>query len=91
VTQNCGRCGKPLYKPGAFICDSCRKVLSKDKTRHARRMEDRVNQEKSLYENITRPGGNEESEDLNYEHYLDTHDATAVWVDRDDKKGRRKR
>ncbi|MFC2163217.1 hypothetical protein ACFLRF_06000 [Candidatus Altiarchaeota archaeon] len=94
MSQNCGRCGKPVYIPGLFICDSCRKMLSKDKDKHTKRLEDNKEQEVALYQNIADPRSDDDSNDvrdLKHRHYLDTHDASAVWVDRDVKKGKKRR
>jgi len=94
LSFNCGRCGKPLYKPGLQVCDNCRKVITHDKNKHAKKEQNRYEQEVSLYQNLTAPGEEEAEtiDDKKYQHYMDTHDASAVWVDRDGgKKGKRKR
>ncbi|MFH1403898.1 MAG: hypothetical protein ABIH11_06495 [Candidatus Altiarchaeota archaeon] len=88
MSINCGRCGKPLFKPGLQVCDSCRGVITKDKDRHAKKMENRMEQERSLYENISAPGKDDEPDDYGREHYLDTHDASSVWVDNNPSRGK---
>ena len=90
---NCGRCGKPIHKPGVAVCDSCRRTISKDASRHANRMNWRKDQEEDLYLNIAYPGKEEEDlkDDLGYQHYVDTHDATEVWVDEEHRGGRGRR
>jgi len=90
---NCGRCGKPVFKPGEAVCDSCRRTIGKDASRHADRMNRRMEQEADLLMNLAFPGGDEEDfkQDMSRQHYVDTHDASAVWVDDDALKGKGKK
>ena len=89
---NCGRCGRPMYKPGEFICEFCKKTVVKDATRHSARMNRKSEQEEEMFMNLAAPGQDEPDmkEDMRYEHYTDTHDASAVWVDEGAKKGKKR-
>jgi predicted amidophosphoribosyltransferase len=90
---NCGRCGKPIYKPGEAVCDSCRRTISRDASRHANRMNKYKDQEKDLFMNLAFPGKDEEDlkEDMRHQHYVDTYDASAVWVDDENVKNKKQR
>jgi uncharacterized Zn finger protein (UPF0148 family) len=90
---NCGLCGKPIYHPGKVVCDGCKKASSKAKSRNADRMNWRKDQEQELFMNMSFPGKDEEDvkQDMQYTHYVDTHDASAVWVNDDAGKGKRRR
>jgi uncharacterized Zn finger protein (UPF0148 family) len=91
--MNCGRCGRPIFKAGEVICEFCRKTVIKDATRHSERMNRRKEQEEEIFQTIAAPGKEEPTtkEDMMYEHYTDTHDASAVWADNDPKKGKGKK
>ncbi|MBD3388308.1 MAG: hypothetical protein GF416_04455 [Candidatus Altiarchaeales archaeon] len=92
--MNCGRCGKPVFKPGQSVCDSCRRTISKDASRHADRMNWRKDQEEELFMNISQPGKDEyedQRESMRRQHYVDSHDASAVWADSDSGKGKRRK
>ena len=91
--RNCGLCGKPIYNPGQVVCDGCKKASAKAKSRNAERMNQRKDQEQELFMNMAFPGQSEEDyrDGLRHSHYVDTHDASAVWVDDDSGKGKRKR
>lgn len=87
---NCGRCGRMMFKPGEVICDFCKKTVSRDATRHAERMNRRKDQEEEMLMNLAAPGKDDETkEDMSFEHYVDTHDASAVWAG--DDKGKKRR
>jgi uncharacterized Zn finger protein (UPF0148 family) len=90
---NCGRCGRPIFKPGEFICEFCRKTVVRDATKHSVRMNRKKEQEEELFQTIATPGKDEPDtvEDMKYEHYTDTHDASAVWADGQAKKGKDKK
>jgi uncharacterized Zn finger protein (UPF0148 family) len=89
--MNCGRCGRPVFAKGEIICQFCKKTVSRDATKHATRMNRRKEQEEDLMTTIAAPGNEEDSkEDMHFQHYVDTHDASSVWADDPDKKGKRK-
>jgi uncharacterized Zn finger protein (UPF0148 family) len=81
--MNCGRCGRPIFKAGEVICDFCRKTFVKDATKHAARMNRKKEQEEDLFMNISSPGQDEGDvkTEMRHEHFVDTHDASSVWVD----------
>ena len=82
--MNCGRCGRPIFKGGAVICDFCRKTVSKDATRHAARLNKKKDEEEGLFMTIAAPGPEEDVKgDMRQEHFVDTHDASAVWASDD--------
>ena len=87
---NCGRCGRQIFKLGEVICEFCKKTVSRDASKHAERMNRRKEQEEDLLMNIAAPGKDEDSkDDMRFEHYVDNHDASAVWAG--DDKGRKGR
>ncbi len=56
-------------------------------------MNRRMDEQRELMMNLASPGADEDVvEDMRREHYVDTHDATAVWArDGPAKKSRRRR
>ncbi|MFH1054692.1 MAG: hypothetical protein V1744_01215 [Candidatus Altiarchaeota archaeon] len=85
---NCGRCGKPMFNPGEAVCESCKKTISRGASKHADRMNRRMDEQAELFMNIAAPGGDEDVKgDMRHEHYVNTHDASAVWADGGAKKG----
>jgi len=91
--MNCGRCGRPLFGKGEVICEFCRKTVVRDATRHAVRMNRKVEEEQEMFMNMAAPGKDEPEtkEDMQYQHYVDTHDASAVWAHDDHSKKGKKR
>jgi hypothetical protein len=81
-TMNCGRCGRQMFKPGEVICEFCKKTVTRDASKHAERMNRRKDQEEELFKTIAAPGAEEDTkDDMHFEHYVDHHDASAVWAD----------
>jgi|WetSurMetagenome_2_1015567.scaffolds.fasta_scaffold1533767_2 hypothetical protein len=79
---NCGRCGRQIFKPSEVICDFCKKTLSRDATKHVARMNRTKDQEEEMLMNLATPGKDDDTkEDMQFEHYVDHHDASAVWAD----------
>ena len=88
--MNCGRCGKPIFKSGQPVCDFCLKTISKGATRHAERFNRRVEEQEDMLMSIAAPGKDEDTKkEMGFQHYVETHDASAVWAD--DGKGKRRK
>ena len=86
--MNCGRCGRPIFKAGEVICEFCRKTVSRDATRHTAQMNRKKDEEEEMFMNIASPGEEEDVKgDMRYEHFVDTHDASAVWARDDGSRG----
>ena len=80
-----------MYIGTEVICDFCKKTVSRDATRHANKLNRRKDEEEEMLMNLAAPGKEEDLKgDMKHEHFIDTHDASAVWARDDSQKGKRK-